>query len=48
MTSPLTSDISPNDYKRKHDDVDDDEIEDLLNYLLDSIHYDQTHKRRKV
>jgi hypothetical protein len=49
-SSPLTGSISPNDYKRKHDDDDDDddEIEGLLNYLLDSIHHNQTYKHRKI
>jgi hypothetical protein len=49
-SSPLTGSISPNDYKRKRDDDDDDddEIEGLLNYLLDSIHHNQTYKHRKI
>jgi hypothetical protein len=51
MTSPLTGAISPirqnEDYKRKRNDVNN-EIEELLNSLIESIHNDKTVKRQKI
>ncbi len=58
MTSPLTAASSPirqnEDYKRKRHYHDENEIEDLLKYLIEFIHNDQkltsdkTVKRQKI
>jgi hypothetical protein len=46
MTSPISPIRSNDDYKRKRND--NDEIEELLYLIIDSIHNDKTIKRQKI